>query len=94
VEFFREFFVHEVVQYAILRVPRNGFPRITAQMIGFTERNDWNFFQNFSLIPFSRNVARSDKNAIPYICECVQTGDLVTHSRTNWRKDDSIDRSH
>ena len=90
----RDFNTFEVVQYAILRVRSNRFPRIIAQMTGFTKRNNWNFFQNFSRIPSSRNVAGSEKNAIPYIWKCVQTGDLVTPGRVNWRKDDSIDRSH
>jgi len=57
----------EVVQYAILRIPSNGFLPINAQMIGLTDRNNWNFFQDFSLIPFSRNVAGSEKEGIPYI---------------------------
>jgi len=40
----RDFNTFEVVQYAILRVPSNRLPGIIAQMIGFTERNNWNFY--------------------------------------------------
>jgi len=36
----RDLNIFEVVQYAILRVPFNGFRRTIAQMIGFTERNN------------------------------------------------------
>ena len=43
----RDFNPFEVVQYAILRVPSNGFQRIIAQMIGFIERNNWIFFLEF-----------------------------------------------
>jgi len=53
----RDFNTFEVVQYAILGVSRDKFQHIIAQIIGFTERNNWNFLHNFSLIPFFRNAA-------------------------------------
>jgi len=40
----RDFNTFKVVQYAILRVPSDGFRRIITQMIGLTERNNWNLF--------------------------------------------------
>jgi len=58
---------------AILRALRSRFQRIKIQTIGFTGRNIWNFFHNFSSIPFSRNETGGEKKTVIQVFKNVET---------------------
>jgi len=51
----RDFDPVQIMKHAILGLLGHEIERLIARSIGLSERNTWNFFQNFSFIPFSRN---------------------------------------
>ena len=56
--------IENISKHTILRVPNKEFQRTMFQSLGLSEKNTWDFLQNFSFRLFFRNHVRSEEDPI------------------------------